>query len=68
MKEMGLEKRSNPEILARIAYAVYCGGPAQLHSSAKRLVKGIPNAIDKLFHEKYQWVCNNQWEKIEICL
>jgi hypothetical protein len=68
LQEMGSEKRSDREILARLAYAVYCGGPSQLQSSVNRLMKGSPNAIDKLFLEKYRWVARDQWGKIEVCL
>jgi hypothetical protein len=68
VEKMGSEKRSDRETLARIVYAVYSGGPSQLPKLRNLLSKGRPGVIDRLFLEKYQWVCSGQWEQIGKCL
>jgi hypothetical protein len=68
IEKMGSKKRSDQETLASLAYAVYCGGPSQLQKWKERSDKGRPGIIDKLFLEKYHWVCTSQWEQIGRCL
>jgi len=59
---------SDQETLARVVYAVYSGGPSHLRKWKDALNKGRPGATDKLFLEKYRWVCSGQWEEIGRCL
>ncbi len=54
--------------IARILYALYNGGPSQFSKFLKRFSKGDFYKSDTLFHEKYLWVKNRQWDKARICL
>jgi len=54
--------------LARLLYALYCGGPEELHKFLERTKTGRYYASDKLFFEKYTWVEGDQWEEIKGCL
>lgn len=67
-EKTGSGKPSDHEILARSVYAAYAGGPGHLRKWKDALNKGRPGVIDKLFLEKYRWVCSSQWEQIGGCL
>jgi hypothetical protein len=57
-----------PDTLAQAVYAMYNAGPGQMDNFLKRQARKAPNLHDRLFGEKYGWVCNEQWEKIDRCL
>jgi len=67
-ERLGAGKQGDSEILARIVYAVYSGGPSQLQKWKSALAGGSTGVIDKLFLEKYRWVVSSQWEQIGKCL
>lgn len=56
------------DLVPRILYAMYNGGPGQFVRFLKRHEKGRYFMIDKLFLEKHQWVRNEEWDKIRKCL
>lgn len=56
------------ELVPRILYAMYNGGPRQFNKFIKRNSKGTLYSSDKLFLEKYQWVMSEDWQNIEKCL
>jgi hypothetical protein len=56
------------ETLARIVYAMYNGGPAQLQKFLARRQRGHYYRSDRLFFEKYLWVTDGRWERILECL
>lgn len=64
-KYPALENKDN---LARTLYALYNGGPGEFSKFLDRLAKKKFYASDDLFHEKYLWVKNGQWDKAGVCL
>jgi len=54
--------------LAACIYAMYNGGPSQFSGYLKRRQTGRFYKTDKHFKEKYNWVINNQWERLSDCL
>jgi len=56
------------DLIARMVYAVYNGGPSQVKKFTHRAKTGQYYDADKLFNEKYEWVKNKDWEKIRKCL
>jgi hypothetical protein len=54
--------------LAACMYAMYNGGPSQFGGYLKRRQTGQFYKTDKHFKEKYDWVKNNQWERLSDCL
>jgi len=54
--------------LAACIYAMYNGGPSQFSGYLKRRQTGRYYKTDKHFKEKYNWVKNNQWERLSKCL
>lgn len=68
IKAMGPRERLDQQSIARIVYAMYCGGPGQCEQFKERLKRGRTSKIDNLFLQKYLWVKGNEWDKIEKCL
>jgi len=64
-KYPALENKDN---VARTLYALYNGGPGEFSKFLDRLAKKKFYASDDLFHEKYLWVKNGQWDKAGVCL
>jgi len=54
--------------LAASIYAMYNGGPSQFSGYLKHRQTGRFYKTDKHFKEKYNWVKNNQWERLSDCL
>lgn len=54
--------------LAGCLYAMYNGGPSQVHKFPERQKSGGLYKSDTLFKEKYQWVKNGEWDLLKICL
>jgi hypothetical protein len=68
MKRLDADQTANAELLAGVIYAIYNGGPRQLKKYLKRHKAGTYYLSDRLFSEKYNWVRQNQWDKVRICL
>ena len=64
-KYPALENKDN---VARTLYALYNGGPGEFSKFLGRLAKNKFYTSDDLFHEKYLWVKNGQWDKAGVCL
>ena len=64
-KYPALENKDN---VARTLYALYNGGPGEFSKFLGRLAKNKFYDSDDLFHEKYLWAKNGQWDKASICL
>ncbi|MFW5730914.1 MAG: hypothetical protein ACOCV7_04630 [Desulfonatronovibrionaceae bacterium] len=66
--------RKNPDrnweadVQAGVLYAMYNGGPGQLSKFLDRQKSGDLYQSDKLFREKWDWVVQDQWNKLSICL
>lgn len=58
---------SQPELLARLVYAMYNGGPSQYEKFLKRSSKGQLYDSDRLFAQKYEWVRAQAWENTSRC-
>lgn len=56
------------DLMARMVYAVYNGGPSQVKKFAGRVKSGKFYNADTLFNEKYEWVKKGDWDKIRKCL
>ena len=63
-KEIALDD----DLMARMVYAVYNGGPSQVNKFAGRVKSGKFYNADTLFSEKYEWVKKGDWDKIRKCL
>ncbi|MCB2149721.1 MAG: lytic transglycosylase domain-containing protein [Deltaproteobacteria bacterium] len=58
----------DPELVPRVLYAMYNGGPGELRKFLARHGQGNYYTSDDLFWEKYQWVEAHDWDKVKICL
>jgi hypothetical protein len=56
------------DLLARLVYALYNGGPGQFKKFLKRRETGRYYLSDKLFFEKYNWVKRGHWDEARKCL
>jgi hypothetical protein len=68
LDRLGPEPLLPPELLSGAVYAMYNGGPAQFERFLKRNQDGRPNTYDRYFREKYDWVKNGRWERLQWCL
>jgi hypothetical protein len=60
-------KRGNPDDLARAAYAVYNGGPAQLARYRKADARPSERKIDESFYNKFKQVRRHGPEAVKAC-
>ncbi len=69
IRKMKRKKRKfSEETLARAVYAMYNGGPRQLWKFLKRQKRKKYYLSDKLFWQKYIWVKQGRWNRINKCL
>lgn len=66
MAQQGLEL--DDDVLARMCYAMYNGGPSQFAKFLKRHDRAKYYRSDLLFYEKYNWARFDEWEKLRGCL
>ncbi len=66
MEKKGLEL--DDDVLARMCYAMYNGGPSQLNKFLKRHDRAKYYRSDILFYEKYIWAKFGEWDKVSQCL
>jgi hypothetical protein len=62
------ERSFSPEVLSASVYAMYNGGPRELGRFLKRHRRGKLNTYDRLFLEKYDWVKNGRFDRLQMCL
>ena len=70
-KQQNLEKISSPaekRYLSAWLYALYNGGPVQLHRFPERNKTGKFYKSEQLFLEKYDKVTGEQWVRLVDCL
>ncbi len=58
----------DPDLVSRLLYAMYNGGPGEFKNFLARHGKGKYHTSDDLFWEKYQWAEAQSWDKIKLCL
>ncbi|HEN21055.1 MAG TPA: lytic transglycosylase domain-containing protein [Desulfobacteraceae bacterium] len=68
IKENRVKEPLDNDTLARLVYAMYNEGPAAFFSFLKRREMNKYYLSDDLFREKYEWVKDDQWENIRLCL
>lgn len=57
-----------PQLLSRLLYSMYNGGPGQYKKFLEREKTGKHYKSDSLFAEKLEWTTNAEWDKIRFCL
>ncbi|WP_045219283.1 lytic transglycosylase domain-containing protein [Desulfonatronum thioautotrophicum] len=62
------EVQWSADLKAGMLYAMYNGGPGQLERFLNRVQEGGLFRSDRLFQEKWDWVRQDDLEKISICL
>ena len=62
------ENGADMNLLSRVLYAMYNGGPSQYKKFLVRESKGKHYRSDRLFFEKLQWARKGKWERINDCL
>lgn len=67
LRKMDKNKPLDDNTLARVVYAMYNGGPGQFRKFLKRDARGKYYLSDRLFHEKFLWVKEKRWDKINSC-
>lgn len=68
MRRLNLEKKIDVDMVARLVYAMYNGGPREFSKLLKRSRKEQYYLSDRLFWDKYLWVKNNEWHNVRKCL
>jgi hypothetical protein len=68
LKNSVWKKGADIDLLSRVVYAMYNGGPGQCKKFLARERTGKHYQSDQLFLEKLQWVGKGKWERIEDCL
>jgi len=68
LKDSVWDKNGDMDLLSRVVYAMYNGGPGQYKKFLARERAGKHYLSDRLFLEKMQWVGKGQWENVDACL
>lgn len=55
------------DLLARVIYSMYNGGPGQYKKFLARERSGEHYQSDRLFSEKLQWTLEGQWDMVQQC-
>lgn len=58
----------NRDLVAKLVYALYNGGPGQYAKFLAREKSGRQYKSDRLFAEKLAWVKAKAWDKLRLCL
>lgn len=64
----GAEVNAQQDLLARLLYAMYNGGPGERGKFEQRSARNQYQLSDRLFFEKYNWVVFNEWANITGCI
>ncbi len=68
LKHSDWERKKDKELLSRVVYAMYNGGPAEYKKFLARERTGKHYRSDLLFQEKLRWSVKKKWEHIQDCL
>ena len=68
LKKMGDQNPVDFDLLARLVYAMYNGGPGEFNKFLKRKAANSFYKSDMLFWEKYSCVKSGQFEELSQCL
>ena len=68
LKDASLLKNNRSDLLARLVYSMYNGGPGEYKKFLQREKRGKHYKSDKLFAQKMKWVKNKDWQKVRRCL
>ncbi len=68
LKQSVWQKGADLDLLSRVVYAMYNGGPGQYKKFLAREEAGNHYQSDLLFLEKLQWIGKGKWERIGDCL
>jgi len=68
LRDASWVRGDKPQLLARLLYSMYNGGPGQYKKFLQREKSGKHYKSDQLFAEKLEWAKNEEWEKIRKCL
>ena len=68
LKYSDWDNGGDKDLLSRVVYAMYNGGPGQYKKFLARERSGKHYQSDQLFLEKLQWIGEEKWERIEDCL
>jgi hypothetical protein len=67
LKHPDWKKDADLELLSRVVYSMYNGGPGQYKKFLARERAGKHYRSDLLFSEKLQWIGKGEWERIKDC-
>lgn len=68
LRDASWGKGDKPQLLARLLYSMYNGGPGQYKKFLKREKTGKHYKSDQLFAEKLGWTMKKEWQHIRLCL
>jgi hypothetical protein len=68
LKDASWVRGDRPELLARLLYSMYNGGPGQYKKFLARQKTGKHYKSDELFAEKLKWSMAKKWQNIRACL
>jgi hypothetical protein len=68
LKDASWVKKDRSDLLARLVYSMYNGGPGEYKKFLQREKTGKHYKSDKLFAQKLEWVKNKDWQKVRLCL
>ncbi len=68
LKDSRWQKGDALQLLARVVYAMYKGGPGEYKKFLARARTGKHYSSGQLFLEKLQWVDQEKWDHIKDCL
>ena len=68
LRDASWVRGDKPQLLARLLYSMYNGGPGQYKKFLKREKTGKHYKSDKLFAEKLKWTMKKEWKQINRCL
>jgi len=68
LRDASWGKGNKPQLLARLLYSMYNGGPGQYKKFLQREKTGKHYKSDRLFSEKLKWTMKKEWKNIRLCL
>ena len=68
LRDASWVRGDKPQLLARLLYSMYNGGPGQYKKFLQREKIGKHYKSDQLFAEKLEWAMKKEWKNIRLCL
>ena len=68
LRDASWVRGDKPQLLARLLYSMYNGGPGQYKKFLQREKSGKHYKSDQLFAEKLDWTMKKEWQYIRRCL